>query len=316
MLTGRFTLIFILHSLLTFLRGETGLGRWTLIVRDTKSNKHQGKFIDWHLKLWGESVDPEKATLLPMPEEDDDADHDKIVSTISLSASTTTAPANPAETHGHEDAPTDVSEHPVRPTNAPKPTEFPDNSGQEPSVEGEPSESEADSDSNWVSWLPSFGASKKAQIWIYGAIGTIAVFCAGLGIFLFVARRRRMRNDTSRNNYEFEMLDDDETQGLNSGEKPLVGGRRNRRTRGGELYDAFAEGSDDELHSDFEDYTDREASIESRRGQPEQQRTLPREEEQYVVGGDSDDDDDSDESDDSSDGSDDSSSDARGATRR
>jgi len=55
-------------------RGETGVGKWTLVVRDTKENEHNGTFVDWHLKLWGESIDADKTTLLPMPNADDDAD--------------------------------------------------------------------------------------------------------------------------------------------------------------------------------------------------------------------------------------------------
>lgn len=122
---------------------------------------------------------------------------------------------------------------------------------------------------------PHIRASKKAQIWIYGALGLIVAFCCGLGIYLWIARRRRLNN--SRDNYEFELIDEEEAEGLNPREKTTGG--KSRRTRGGELYDAFAEGSDDEQ---FEDYRDGGSA----------ERMARDEAEQYVVGEESDDDDD------------------------
>ncbi|KAJ2972616.1 hypothetical protein NUW58_g9150 [Xylaria curta] len=56
--------------------GESGVGTWTIIIRDTQVNDQKGTFIDWHLKLWGESIDASKAKPLPMPTDEDDADHD------------------------------------------------------------------------------------------------------------------------------------------------------------------------------------------------------------------------------------------------
>ncbi|TVY85997.1 Kexin, partial [Lachnellula willkommii] len=37
--------------------GESGIGTWTIVVKDTIMNANNGTFIDWHLKLWGESID-------------------------------------------------------------------------------------------------------------------------------------------------------------------------------------------------------------------------------------------------------------------
>ena len=105
------------------------------------------------------------------------------------------------------------------------------------------------SDSFLPSFFPTFGVSKKTQIWIYGAAGLIVAFCVGLGIYSIVQRRKRLRNNP-RDKYEFEMVgteDDDEARrGLN----------RHKARRGGELYDAFADGSDDDLYSDDEGYQD------------------------------------------------------------
>ncbi|KAI5459159.1 peptidase S8/S53 domain-containing protein [Mariannaea sp. PMI_226] len=248
--------------------GESGVGNWTLIVQDTLVNDFKGKFIDWHLKLWGESIDADKTTLLPMPSEHDDDDHDVYVTTT-LPASTTTVGGSSGTK-----VPGNPSNHPERPTKNPaKPSST---QAAAPSGTDEPQEATTTASSNWVSWLPSFGASKKAQIWIYGASGLIIAFCCGLGVYLWVARRRRLNN--SRDNYEFELIDEEEAEGLNSREK--AAGGKSRRTRGGELYDAFAEGSDDEQ---FEGYRDGGSA----------ERLATRDEpEQYVVGEESDDDDD------------------------
>lgn len=258
--------------------GESGVGTWTLIVRDTVKNDHVGTFEDWHLKLWGEAKDAKKAKLLPMPEESDDADHDKPQSTMTVPAATTSlqdedateAPEPPGNPNGHHERPTKPGK--------PSASSTSDSSAQEATET---------SSSHWVSWLPTFGASKKAQIWIYGAVGLILAFCIGLGIWLLIVRRRRLRNDP-RTNYEFELLDDEETQGLNSGEKG-VGGKKSRRTRGGELYDAFAEGSEDE---DLEEYSDGPASGSGSGGRSRERLPGDAAGDQYVIGEESDDDDD------------------------
>lgn len=258
------------------------------MVKDNKVNQHQGQFVDWHLKLWGESIDPNKATLLPMPNENDDADHDQIISsTQSAPVSTATGPPRPEETN-HEHSMPHPSEHPQRPTKPAKPpAEDPEpeptqtvSEGDSASETSEAQEAEtSDSSTSWISWLPTLGASKAAQPWIYAAIGVIGAFCVGLGITFFVMRRRRQRNDT-RSNYEFEMLDEEESEGLNTGEKGAAAGRPGqRRTRGGELYDAFAGGSDDE--DDFDRYSDREPSVDKLPGERGEQ-------EQFGIGDESD----------------------------
>jgi len=93
--------------------------------------------------------------------------------------------------------------------------------------------------------------SKRTQIWIYGALALILVFIAGLGTYFFIARRKRMKD--SRDAYEFEVLDGDEDRddaGLLTG--AAAGARKKRAKRGGELYDAFAGESDEDLLSDDE----------------------------------------------------------------
>lgn len=111
----------------------------------------------------------------------------------------------------------------------------------------------ASSDSFLPSFFPTFGASKRTQVWIYASLALIILFCIGLGVYFFVQRQKRLRN-TPHDGYEFEMIDDEEDgQALN-------GQAGAKRRRGGELYNAFAGESDEELLSDEEDdepYRDR-----------------------------------------------------------
>lgn len=59
----------------------------------------------------------------------------------------------------------------------------------------------------------------------------------------------------NRENYDFELVDHDDLddeRGMNGGAAG-VGGRGGRKKRAGELYDAFAEGTDDEDEFGVED---------------------------------------------------------------
>ncbi|KAI9669260.1 MAG: pheromone processing endoprotease [Trizodia sp. TS-e1964] len=225
--------------------GESGTGNWTLVVRDTVVNEFSGKFIDWKITLWGECIDPSKQGMLPMPNEDDDKDHDVIIehpattTSIVIATSTTSTPSG---------NPTDHIDRPVneKPTSAVPAEQTPTSSATSTPT---PSAGAA-YDSFLPSFFPTFGVSKRTQIWIYGAFTIIVLFCAGLGLYFWLARRRRLRNNP-RGDYEFEMLDGEEHEGL-----AITGGRRGGREkrRAGELYDAFASGdSDEELLSDDEE---------------------------------------------------------------
>ncbi|KAF2634977.1 KEX1 protease precursor [Massarina eburnea CBS 473.64] len=240
--------------------GEKGIGKWTVIVKDTKVDDKAGTFTDWKLKLWGESIDASKATLRPLPKEHDDDDHDKIDEHPAHTTSITLPSGTPISAN--------PSDMPSRPVNQ-KPT----NTGQAattstattPSSSG--SVSATSSPENFLpSPFPTFGVSKRTQVWIYGSIGLILVFVASLATYFYLARRKRLRS--SRDNYEFEILDDaeDEEGGARTGMlNGAAAGRQGRRARrGGELYDAFAGESDEDLLSESEDgdapYRDRDES--------------------------------------------------------
>lgn len=237
-------------------------------MKDTIDNEYTGKFIDFHLKLWGESMDASKATILPMPTDHDDDDHDKTepATTTTIAASTTSV-----STQSTASMTANPTDHPDRPVNA-KPTDGTDdeiakptstvNEGQEPSTGSE----EHFGGSGWLpSFFPTFGVSSKTQVWIYGSSLLILAFCSGLGLYFYLARRRRILNNP-RDDYEFELLNEEESQGLTKaggkgGAKAVTPAKGKRRA--GELYDAFAAGSeeddltdDEENHEDYKDKRD------------------------------------------------------------
>lgn len=233
-----------------------------MIVKDTNENDFNGTFIDWRLNLWGESINDQIQGLHPLPEEHDD-DHETataVVSTTSVDAGSPTTPL--------PETPTDHIDRPTKP----RPSDATDTTATvtttntisvpaatttvvgEPTTSASAEPSHTYSDSFLPSFFPTFGVSKRTQIWIYGSIGLIIVFCGGLGVYFLVQRRKRLRNNP-RDVYEFEMVgdtDDDEQQGLNPRGKRGTG----RARRGGELYDAFAGESDEDLYSDEETYQD------------------------------------------------------------
>lgn len=223
-------------------RGESGFGKWTVVVKDTEVNEFNGTFIDWKLNLWGECIDASKQDLLPMPTEHDDDDHDVIttapVATTSLSLgspSTSVSSANPTD---HIDRP--VNEKPTASSSAIT------------TATTSPTPTAASNHDHFLpSFFPTFGVSKRTQIWIYGAVVLIAIFCGGLGVYFLVQRRKRLRNNL-RDDYEFEILDENE---LGGGPDGATNGRKPKR-RAGELYDAFAGESDEEMFSDADGYKD------------------------------------------------------------
>lgn len=224
--------------------GESGIGTWTVIIKDTEVNQHNGTFVDWHLKLWGESIDGSKQPLLPMPSEHDDDNHADIISTTTIAG--TTQAVTPVPTASSMTAnPTD---HPERPVNE-KPSGTEDET-TEPSTTAPAATTT--SASSWLpSFFPTFGVSSKTQIWIYGAAGLILIFCVGLGIYFYLARRRRLRNNP-RDEWEFDLLEEDEADGLNGGPR-MKGAKKGTKRRAGELYDAFAAGSEDESEGEYAD---------------------------------------------------------------
>jgi len=215
-------------------------------VKDTEVNDKNGTFVDWHLKLWGEAIDASKAKLLPMPSEHDDDNHADIATTTIAGTTQAITPVPSATSMMGN--PTD---HPDRPVNA-KPTGTSEQETSPTSTTAAPTTTSTKSSSWLPSFFPTFGVSSKTQIWIYGAACLILVFCAGLGVYFYLARRKRLRNNP-RDEYEFGPLEGDETEGLTGGPRSLGAGKKGGRRRAGELYDAFAAGSDDESEGEYMD---------------------------------------------------------------
>lgn len=169
-----------------------------------------------------------------MPTDEDDADHD-VTTTATPTAVTTSLPPHPDATNTAitTSLPDD---HPTRPV---KPSKT-DSTSASSATGTESAAAETTTESSWLpSFLPTFGVSSRTQIWIYGALGLIVAFCAGLGAWLWLVRRKRLRNNP-RDKYEFEPLNPDGTADLSNDQE------KSTKRRGGELYDAFAGGSDDE----------------------------------------------------------------------
>ncbi|KAJ5169754.1 Proprotein convertase P [Penicillium coprophilum] len=242
--------------------GESPIGNWSVIVKDTNVNEHSGTFIDWRLNLWGEAIDGTKQKLHPLPDEHDD-DHpyeDAPVATTSITAvpTKTATPANPGD---HHDRPVNSKPQP----SATKPTQPLADEKKPISTTGSEAETPSPSStgSGYISsYLPTFGASKRTQIWIYASLAMIITFFIGLGVYFQVQRVKRRRT-TAHDNYDFEVIEDeDEIQ-------PMTGASGRTQRRGGELYNAFAGESDEEMFSDDDDepYRDGSANIREKDGE-------------------------------------------------
>lgn len=261
--------------------GESGVGKWTVIVKDTRKNEHHGSFTDWHFKLWGECIDADKQELLPMPTDQDDDDHDVyVVPTQTVSAHTTFV-AHPTNVHGEPAGnPTDHPNRPVKPPNTPKPTatEAPGAAEGDKQDAAEPTASASPDDNRYLPHIfPTFGVSAKTQNWIYGTIILILLFLTGLAAWIVSVRWKKAKR---RNFAEFEMVNQDDTdESAPLAAKGRAHGKA-RNKKGNELYNAFAEGSDVdeadafELGSDVDDDQD-DFGEESSRGSDGHERRDP-----------------------------------------
>ena len=191
-------------------------------------NEHNGTFTDWRLTLWGECIDPNIQEPLPMPTETDDDDHDIILASPTF---VSVAPGDPQPTGTVTNPP----DHQERPINA-KPTPSSENPASSTALPDVAQEEDTSKEHLLPHYFPTFGVSKRTQIWIYGALAIIIFFCAGLGMYFFIQRRKRKRSE--REDYEFEELRDEDLIGTS--------GRKRTKRRAGELYDAFAGGSEEE----------------------------------------------------------------------
>lgn len=220
-----------------------------MIVKDTEVNDFTGNFIDWRLNLWGEAIDGTNQPLHPLPEEDDNVHPYE-----EAHAATTTVEVAPTKTA----TPTNLDDHHDRPVNQKpgdsSPTGLPTEE-LDTTVPSAPTSAASPTPSSTSdhlsSYLPSFGASKRTQIWIYASLAMIIVFFIGLGVYFQLQRLKRRRTNPN-DDYEFEMIEDEDEM------HPMTGAAGRTQRRGGELYNAFAGESDEEIFSDDEGpYRDR-----------------------------------------------------------
>lgn len=246
-------------------RGESPVGEWDVIVKDTEVNEFSGQFVDWRLNLWGEAIDGTHQPLHPMPEEHDD-DHpyeDAHVATTSVEPAPVKTGSPTDAQDDHHDRP--INEKPAQPTPTQPTTaegaiedeKLPvgNNTTATNGTVAAPTTTAAASGSYLSSYLPTFGASKRTQVWIYASLAMIIVFFIGLGVYFQLQRLKRRRTN-AQDDYEFEMIEDEDEM------HPMTGTAGRTQRRGGELYNAFAGESDEEVFSDDDEpYRDRLANI-------------------------------------------------------
>ncbi|KAG6851307.1 hypothetical protein H0H93_011743 [Arthromyces matolae] len=201
--------------------GENPIGDWTIRVSDQELPESNGTFLGWNLKFWGTTIDPAKALKFEVP----------LVENV---------------------LPVHI-ETPVFPTPSPtstkvltKPTaHLPDDHGTAPGENTSPAFSSALPDPTSSSipngdlgWFPSLSNLVASQKWFFGAIGVVALFGIGMGVFFWRRRKARLT--------QYNALpggDDVSMSALTPNQRGTLA-TGNRPTR--ELYDAFGELSDDD----------------------------------------------------------------------
>jgi kexin len=204
--------------------GEDPVGQWTIRVSDQNSKNESGRFLGWSMIFWGSAIDSAKTekyelallddTFPPVPEDDKeyegDEDEDEDPSETSSAPSATKSHSKPTAhlpgDHGDQEGENDKLAFP----------------GQEPTP-----------DEGWFSDMADLVSGRK---WFFGAVGAVALFGIGAGVFFWKRRQARMA--------EYASIPEGE-------DMPMMavgaGGRTNSgapRTK--ELYDAFGEVSDED----------------------------------------------------------------------
>jgi len=178
-----------------------------------------------------------------LPAEGDDDDHDVVTAAptfVSINPGPTDTAELPANPTDHQDRPVNTKPTAGATTSQAASSATTNATASGTALPDIPPEEDEKNTHFLPHYFPTFGVSKRTQIWIYGAFGMIILFCAGLATYFFVQRRKRRRNE--REEYEFEALEEED--GMLNG-NGAAGGRKKGR-RAGELYDAFAGESDDE----------------------------------------------------------------------
>ncbi|KAK7693948.1 hypothetical protein QCA50_003522 [Cerrena zonata] len=209
---------------------EDPIGTWTIRVSDQNKEDESGKFLGWTMSLWGSVVDASKAKPWDVPLIDDTLPPIPNPETPTAPTATSKTHAKPTShlpgDHGESEGEAHKPAFPGSTTSTSigqaKPTDASDTLESAPSGSSTPTPDEG--------WFAELGNLVSNQAWFFIALGAVALFGAGVGIFFWRRAVRRRKNYSS-------LPGDDMAMGS-------VGGRRGTRTK--ELYDAFGEASDDE----------------------------------------------------------------------
>lgn len=210
-------------------RDEDPIGDWTIRVSDQNKEDEGGKFLGWTMTLWGSVADASKAKQWEVPLIDDTlppTPNPETPSTPTATSKTHTKPTahlpgdhGSSEGEAHKPAfpgSSSTSVGQAKPTDASEAIESPPSSSSTPTPD--------------EGWFAELGNLVSNQVWFFVALGAVAIFGAGVGIFFWRRAVRRRKNYSTLPGDELAM--------------GSMGGRRGTRTK--ELYDAFGEASDDE----------------------------------------------------------------------
>ncbi|KAH8099539.1 peptidase S8/S53 domain-containing protein [Cristinia sonorae] len=207
---------------------ENPVGTWTIRVSDQNKPEESGTFLGWTMTLWGSAADTSKdipvydvpvidGTLPPLI-----PPNSSPTTTLDLPIGTATKQhPKPTEHLGGDHG---VAEGEATKVAFPGNEDIASTPAPTPSTSAKPV-STPTADEGWFSELSNL---MSTQIWVFAALGAVAIFGIAAGIFFWRRRVRRRQNYSS----------------LPTDTVPMstVSGRP--RTR--ELYDAFGEVSDDD----------------------------------------------------------------------
>ncbi|CAL1705543.1 unnamed protein product [Somion occarium] len=210
---------------------EDPTGSWTIRVSDQDKEDQNGVFLGWTMTLWGSVIDASNVKEYEVPLIDDTlpplVSHDE-TSSPTPTATSKTHPKPTADLPGDHGSAEGEADKPAFPggtsTENAKPTDASEAIESSPAT----SSSTPTPDEGWFSDLSNLVTN---QVWFFVALGAVALFGAGVGIFFWRRAVRRRRNYSS-------LPADDVAMGSLGGRRP------GPRTK--ELYDAFGEVSDDE----------------------------------------------------------------------
>jgi kexin len=216
--------------------GENPVGTWTIRVSDQgASSNFNGSFLGWNMVFWGSAVDPTKTTLFEVPLDEVDVvlpPHESPPPpppSSSMASPTSTERGRPT---AH--LPGDHGEAPGENTNA----TFPGSEDAAVSPFPSPSPSGTSTPTADEGWFSDMSNLVKSQAWFFGAVGAVAVFGLGLGVYFW---RRRVQARRLRDYSSLPEGDELPMSGVRGGRLAGGGGPRTK-----ELYDAFGEVSDGE----------------------------------------------------------------------